>query len=168
MGTCDLRADCCCRLRTSGTSSPAHGCLPRGPGPLCRGCGDTVPARGALMCRQREPRGCRAFVPPALSFPPSDLFFSLCFQPAVCAALPLLSTHSSCLDSPSPLQISVPWASSPPCPAPPISIVSLNLFFSPSLAPSPCLPAAPSPAHSSPLPSRHLGSCSLTLRLPFS
>lgn len=28
-----------------------------------------------------EPRGhCHAFVPPSLSFPPSDFFFSLCFQ----------------------------------------------------------------------------------------
>lgn len=90
-GTCDLRTNFCCWLHTSGTISPTHACLPcrlgsaERPGGVraapCRAAGIWSLLGERVICQAaREPRGhCHAFVPPSLSFPPSD-FFSLCFQ----------------------------------------------------------------------------------------
>lgn len=105
-GTCDLRANFCCWLHTSGTISPTHACLPttssaapsasRGSGPLC---GNMVPARRACdlpgsLGDTAMPLFLLLFLFPLQGF----FFFPPSLLPAAYAALPPLSTHSSCLD----------------------------------------------------------------------
>lgn len=99
-GTCDLRANFCCWLHTSGTISPTHACLPTASSAVLSASGGVRAAlrRAAgiwsllgerVICQAAgEPRGhCHAFVPPSLSFPPSD-FFSLSASSCVCSAPP--------------------------------------------------------------------------------
>lgn len=91
--------------------SPAPQCrAPRGgQGRSAEGCGNMVPARRA--CDLPGSRGAPGTLPclcSSFSFFSTFRFFFFPLLPAAYAALPPLSTHSSCLDFLSPLQICVP------------------------------------------------------------
>lgn len=104
-GTCDLRANLCCWLHTSGTISPSHACLPiassavpsawGGQGRSAEGCGNMVPARRA--CDLPGSWGAPGTLPCLCS----SFFFFSTFRfiffppllPAAYAALPPLPFH---------------------------------------------------------------------------
>lgn len=151
LGTCDLRANFCCWLHTSGTISPTHACLPvasflvlsarRGQGRSVEGCRNMVPAR--RVCDLPGSQGAPGALPCLCSsfsfFSTFRYFFAsasslLCMQhsPSFPPTVPSFPSTNTCsLGS----FFSLPSFPHQHC-------LPKHSFFFRSLAPSPCFPQA--------------------------